>query len=71
MRTAPEFGDLAPHMTVAEAITSGCSVRFSVVRDIAQTEKLLFDDQALMTRPGRIGALVISSTLSPQYIRSL
>lgn len=43
----------------------------SVVRDIAETEALLFDDQAILTGGTNLRTLVLSSTLSPRYIRDV
>lgn len=46
-------------------------ILISVVRDIAQTEALLFTDQALLNRLPALTHVVISSTLSPRYITTL
>ena len=43
----------------------------SVVRDIAETNALLFEDQAIMRGPDYPTTLVISSTLSPRFIHDL
>ena len=43
----------------------------SVVRDISETEALLFDDQAIMRPDDHPTTLVLSSTLSPRYIRDV
>lgn len=40
----------------------------SVVRDIAETEALLFDDQAILAGREAPITLILSSTLSPRYI---
>lgn len=69
---AEKFGDLAPRMTDAVQFAASRRIVLSVVRDIAETEKLLFDDQALvMRRPSSIDTLLICSTLSPRYILML
>ncbi|MDA0230183.1 MAG: NAD(P)-dependent oxidoreductase [Proteobacteria bacterium] len=69
---AASFGDLAPRMTDAEGFAAGRRIILSVVRDAAQTEQLLFDDQALITRrPSAIDTVLICSTLSPRYIAEL
>ena len=66
------FGDLAPCMTDAAAFAAGRRIVLSVVRDVAETEQLLFDDQALIARrPSAIDTLLICSTLSPRYITDL
>jgi len=44
---------------------------FTVVRDIAQTEEVLFTDQGFVTRATALERIVISSTLSPRYVRDL
>ncbi len=72
IRPAAEFGDFAPRMVADPAeFAARCDVVFSVVRDIAQTEALLFTDQALLAKPGRISLLAVSSTLSPRYVTAL
>ncbi|MBO6947943.1 MAG: NAD(P)-dependent oxidoreductase [Rhodospirillales bacterium] len=43
----------------------------SVVRDISETEALLFEDQAIMRPDDHPTTLVLSSTLSPRYIRDV
>ncbi len=66
------FGDLAPHMIDAANFAAGRRVVLSVVRDVTQTEQLLFDAQALITRrPSAIDTVVICSTLSPRYVVDL
>ena len=47
---AESFGDLAPRMMGAADFTATRHVVLSVVRDVAQTEELLFDIQALVSR---------------------
>ncbi|MBT3172174.1 MAG: NAD(P)-dependent oxidoreductase [Rhodospirillaceae bacterium] len=69
---AQSFGDLAPHMSTADDFAAGRRVVLSVVRDAAETEELLFDDQALLSRqPSAIEILLICSTLSPRYVADL
>lgn len=43
----------------------------SVVRDIAETEALLFNDQAVLAGDNGPSTLILSSTLSPRYIRDV
>lgn len=72
VRPASEFGAFAPHMLPgAEAARAHAEVLITVVRDIRQTEDLLFDSQALLRGSGRLRTLVISSTLSPKYVTAL
>ncbi len=47
------------------------TVLFTVVRDIPQTNALLFNTQALLTHAPLLSHLVICSTLSPNYIHEL
>ena len=69
---AHSFGDLTPLMTDAATFAASRRIVLSVVRDVAQTEELLFDDQALITRrPSAIDTVLICSTLSPRYIAGL
>ena len=72
IRAASEFGDFADRMVAdAGAFASDRQVILSVVRDIAQTEALLFDDQAILGRAPELRYLVICSTLSPRYFAEL
>jgi len=69
---AQNFGDLEPVMTDATDFAAGRRIVLTVVRDVAETEALLFDDQALVTRrPSAIDTLLICSTLSPRYVAEL
>lgn len=46
-------------------------VLITVVRDAAETDALLFDDQALIANAPQLKTIVISSTLSPNYVKTL
>lgn len=46
-------------------------VVFTVVRDAAETDALLFDDQALLVGNETIKTLVVCSTLSPRYLMTI
>jgi len=76
VRPPAAFGDLAPHM-IADPAAFAASRRIvlTVVRDIAQTEALLFSapgqQGGLLARSNRIDTLVICSTLSPAYVTGL
>lgn len=71
IRPASEFGALGPCMNDQPAAFShGLKTLLTVVRDIAQTDALLFDDQALAQAP-ELETLIICSTLSPRYTRDL
>ena len=72
LRPATEFGDFAGRMVLDPADFAGrCETVITVVRDVAQTEALLFGAQGLLRRGGRIGTVVISSTLSPRWLAGL
>lgn len=72
IRPPAEFGDFSPRMVADPELFAGlCAVVISVVRDVAQTESLLFGAQGLLRRGGAIRTLVISSTLSPRWLASL
>lgn len=51
--------------------TDGLETLFSVVRDIPQTEALLFGEQALIHTAKNLRFVVISSTLAPEYLTHL
>ena len=72
LRPAAEFGDLAPHM-IADPAAFAASRRIvlTIVRDIAQTEALLFGAQAILARSSAIDTLLVCSTLSPRYVKEL
>ena len=60
-----------PHITDDIAVFSeNLDTLITVVRDIEQTEAALFGDQNLAAIPGLI-RIIICSTLSPKYVRSL
>lgn len=65
VRPLGEFDVFARHMAVEATALKDCDVVISVVRDAQQTRDLL----AAMGSPP--GVLVISSTLSPRFIREL
>lgn len=73
--------DVRPEAEFAEAVVpvrcdvgwfaEGAEVVISVVRDIPQTEALLFGDQSLIERATALKTLVISSTLAPVFLTDL
>lgn len=72
LRPASEMGGLAPAMVPnINDFADGLRVAISVVRDIAQTDEVLFGVQALLSKAPELTHLVISSTLSPRYVRAL
>ncbi len=72
VRPLDEFGEFAAYMAAdADAFAADREVILSVVRDVPQTEALLFDDQAILARAPALTHLVICSTLSPRYLADL
>ncbi len=72
IRPASQYGDLAPHVqNDALIFAKDLHILFSVVRDIAQTEELLFSAQNLIDRTQSLRVIVICSTLSPRYLQAL
>ena len=72
VRPRHEFGDFAAHLCDdGSAFAAHAEVVFSVVRDASQTEQLLFDDQRVLHAASPPRLLVLCSTLSPRYVRSL
>ena len=53
------------------AFVASRNVLMSVVRDIEQTNALLFDDQAVLVKAPGLRYLIICSTLSPRYLHAL
>lgn len=71
IRPREAFGAFAQHMIFdAAELRSWAEILFTVVRDIDETEALLFTDQAALKAPN-LKTLVISSTLSPRYVKEL
>lgn len=65
VRPLDEFDSFSEHMVVDASALQDCEVIISVVRDAQQTRDLL----AAIGKPPQV--LVISSTLSPRFIRQL
>ena len=72
IRPVPEFGEFANRMAADPvSFAADREVILTVVRDIAQTEALLFDEQAILSKAPRLKYLVVCSTLSPRYLADL
>lgn len=72
IRTPQSYGDFAPAMTdSASRFADNLETLFVVVRDIQQTDALLFDDQAMVDQAKHLRTIIICSTLSPRYVRGL
>lgn len=71
IRPPSEFGPLAPAMTDDPAeFARELHTLITVVRDIEQTEDVLFGAQSFLAAPG-LARVILSSTLSPRYVRDL
>jgi 3-hydroxyisobutyrate dehydrogenase len=57
--------------TDIDAFAKGLTTVFTVVRDTDETDALLFDRQALIAKGRDLQRVVISSTLSPKYVKGL
>ena len=55
----------------AQRFTSGLGTLILVPADIAETEALLFEEQAFARNAKSLRAIVIAATLSPRYVRAL
>lgn len=65
-----EFHDLSPHMRDIPLFSQNLRTLISVVRDIPQTEDVLFGHQGFVTAP-HLTTIIVCSTLSPRYVRDL
>lgn len=72
VRPASDYGEFAAKMLPdAAALKAHAEVLFTVVRDTKQTDDLLFDVQAALVGQTAVKTLVVSSTLSPNYVKGL
>ena len=72
VRPPADFGDFAGHMEAdPAAFAADIEVLMTVVRDVAQTEAVLFTEQAVLGNAPKLTHLVVSSTLSPRYLADL
>lgn len=55
----------------AQRFASGLKTLILVPADIAETEALLFEEQAFARNPKSLTTIVIAATLSPRYVRAL
>ncbi|MEY8841195.1 NAD(P)-dependent oxidoreductase [Cribrihabitans sp. XS_ASV171] len=71
IRPVCEFGQLTPHVTNdVKAFAQHLETLITVVRDIPQTEVVLFGAQGF-THAKQLNRVLICSTLSPRYTRDL
>ncbi len=72
IRPPRDYGAFHERMTDDAAAFAGRpQIIFTVVRDIPQTEALLFGPAGLLSRAERLQVLAICSTVSPRYVRGL
>lgn len=71
VRPVHDFGPLAPAMSDLATFRKDLRILISVVRDIAQTDALLFEEQNLVATAPALRTVIISSTLSPRYVCDL
>ncbi|MEQ8710889.1 MAG: NAD(P)-dependent oxidoreductase [Rhodospirillales bacterium] len=72
VRPAADFPLLGERFVAdPSAFAERTDILFSVVRDVAQTEALLFGRQAVVRHPQAPEMLVICSTLSPRFVSGL
>ena len=57
--------------TDVAAFVDGLTTLVTVVRDTAETDALLFDDQAVVAKAGDLERIIVTSTLSPRYVKAL
>lgn len=70
-RPPSDYGVLAPAMTDdPQAFAATLETLVTVVRDIPQTEDVLFGAQNFTAAP-HLSRIIVCSTLSPRYVRSL
>lgn len=70
VRPTEEFGAVASKMQSHRAFAQSIRILISVVRDISQTEAVLFGEQGYVGAPN-LQTVILSSTLSPRYVRDL
>ena len=57
--------------TDVDAFVEDLTTLITVVRDTTETDALLFDDQAVVGKAPILKRIIICSTLSPKYVKSL
>lgn len=71
VRHSTEFAD-APYIgSDFTTFSNDLKTLFSVVRDIPQTEALLFETQQAVENAPNLECIIICSTLSPRYVQAL
>lgn len=54
-----------------DAFCNDLTTLITVVRDTDETDDVLFKDQAVVSRARKLQTIIISSTLSPRYVKAL
>lgn len=72
VRPVDEFGSFTDNMQMdSDKFIAGRNVLLTIVRDIKQTEDVLFDDQAFLSKGTDLTHLIVCSTLSPRYLETV
>lgn len=72
IRPPSEYGESAFLMSDdPDGFSEGLRTLVTVVRDVPQTEEVLFGAQGFARRAGSLETVIISSTLSPRYVLAL
>jgi len=72
IRPPSQYGAAAALMTDdPDRFSRGLRILITVVRDVPQTEDVLFGAQGLAARAPALETIILSSTLSPRYVRGL
>lgn len=71
VKPAGTLGELSPLMLSRDDFAYGLTTLITVVRDIEQTQDVLFGAQNFVGRAQSLNRIIISSTLSPKYVRAL
>lgn len=71
VRPIEDLGRLAPHLLPLPAFRDHVQTLITVVRDIAQTDDVLFGTQNLLATAPKLRTIIVSSTLSPRYVTDL
>lgn len=70
VRPKTDFGKLADNLCSQQEFSQNLRILISVVRDISQTEDVLFGAQGFI-HSSNLQTVILSSTLSPRYVRDL
>lgn len=71
VRPASDFGTRAPQMCTLPEFRNHLKILITVVRDITQTDDVLFGAQNFIKTAPDLRTIIVSSTLSPRYVADL